>query len=442
MTRARQPVHARHGKRLSFKALGLFLGATTGFSYLYGSAGDIAEWNLPKGSGHNQTPTKNSHRDLGRIPPAPVPKGAKSWEDVARQLQRPGFPRYVIVDAKNGLGNRLRALCSTMSVAASLRRPVLLIWVRDVHCNCSFTDLFRGPLPFEVLDEEIPPANLTDPLLFQRYNYMRPEVGALKDEEIVPDGKRHLYFKSGFLMNHYRGQWRFAMRYLQPPQLPRPVASVERHLVANRTMVGLHVRNVFDVPRDVVTASDAKGAAARNGANVEYGKVAAEKLMQWRTASHWTNFVSHMQHMQAEHARHFPPSETPPLRFYLAADSLEAYDGLRAKFGDALVSTQRPCASAGRCDFRDCASLRYSLADLINLARTRLILGPGYSSFSEVATRMGGNFQRALTIQLAGRDFGGERILMPKRHRPSWAMDRQRVGIADALPARTLEVVS
>ena len=48
----------------------------------------------------------------------------------------------------------------------------------------------------------------------------------------------------------------------------------------------------------------------------------------------------------------------------------------------------------------------YSLIDMLNLARTRLILGSGYSSYSEVAAQVGGVGGKALPILLAGRDFG------------------------------------
>ena len=48
----------------------------------------------------------------------------------ALELLRRSRRKYVIVDAKHGLGNRLRALASAMSVAAALQRPVMLVWVR------------------------------------------------------------------------------------------------------------------------------------------------------------------------------------------------------------------------------------------------------------------------------------------------------------------------
>jgi hypothetical protein len=66
--------------------------------------------------------------------------GARAALDVLRTR---GSQRYVIVIVKYGLGNRLRALASAMSVAAATSRPLLLVWSRDAHCNCSFADLFE-----------------------------------------------------------------------------------------------------------------------------------------------------------------------------------------------------------------------------------------------------------------------------------------------------------
>ena len=61
--------------------------------------------------------------------------------------------------------------------------------------------------------------------------------------------------------------------------------------------------------------------------------------------------------------------------------------------------------------------MRYSLIDMMNLARTRIILGSGYSSYSEVAAQMGGKVGRSLPILMAGRDFG--KIVERKEKRSS-----------------------
>ena len=326
---------------------------------------------------------------------------ATGWE-AALAMLRSSSTKYVLVDAKNGLGNRMRALASAMSVAAALGRPVLLIWVSDLHCNCSYRRLFAQPLPFALLDEEIPRANLTDDE-FQVYNYMRPEPGAVKDAFVEADLNRHLYFKSAFIMNHPAGGWKFAQRQIQRLT---PVDRIAEMLQANKKMVGLHVRNVFDAPRDAQTNTSVTGAAAVEGAQKEYGAEGARQLMMWRKASHWTNFVPRMIALLRENSFRNPLGlAQEPLQFYLAADSEDAYTGLTKRFPNRIKFQPRSCASE-RCDFRDCEGMIYSIVDMLNLGRTKLILGSGWSSYSEVASYMGGDQGMPVPILMAGRDFG------------------------------------
>ena len=336
---------------------------------------------------------------------------ATGWE-AALAMLRSSSTKYVLVDAKNGLGNRMRALASAMSVAAALGRPVLLIWVSDLHCNCSYRRLFAQPLPFALLDEEIPRANLTDDE-FQVYNYMRPEPGAVKDAFVEADLSRHLYFKSGFIMNHPAGGWKFAQRQIQRLT---PVDRIAEMLQANKKMVGLHVRNVFDAPRDAKTYTNATGDAAVEGARKEYGAEGTRQLMMWRKASHWTNFVPRMIALLRENSFRNPLGlAQEPLQFYLAADSEDAYTGLTKRFPNRIKFQQRDCASE-RCDFRDCEGMIYSIVDMLNLGRTKLILGSGWSSYSEVAAYIGGAQGQPVPILMAGRDFG---VVVDDKKKPS-----------------------
>ena len=83
--------------------------------------------------------------------PAPL-----SWQE-AMQMMRESSRKYVVVDVKNGLGNRLRAMASARSVASVLGRPVLLVWQPDLHCNCSYQNMFEpSDSMVTLLEEEIP----------------------------------------------------------------------------------------------------------------------------------------------------------------------------------------------------------------------------------------------------------------------------------------------
>ena len=106
-------------------------------------------------------------------------------------------------------------------------------------------------------------------------------------------------------------------------------------------MVGVHIRNVFDAPRDADSSVSLEGQAAMEGAKREYGAEGTAKLLQWRRASHWTNFVGYMGRMlhgrdtlrdnlsdNSSLRRGSGGASVPSIRFYLAADSEDAYTGL------------------------------------------------------------------------------------------------------------------
>ena len=81
----------------------------------------------------------------------------------------------------------------------------------------------------------------------------------LPTEQVTLPPRRHLWWRSAFLMNHARGRWAHAGAELRAL---KPSAAVAARVVATADMVGVHVRNVFDAPRDAATAHETLGAAA------------------------------------------------------------------------------------------------------------------------------------------------------------------------------------
>ena len=99
-------------------------------------------------------------------------------------LQRRETRRHLIIHVQYGLGNRLRALASGMSVAAARHMPMLVVWARDAHCNCSFSELFDAPTAarFALLDAPAGPweaelwaAVQADEASFEAHSYMRED---------------------------------------------------------------------------------------------------------------------------------------------------------------------------------------------------------------------------------------------------------------------------
>jgi len=338
-----------------------------------------------------------------------------SWDVTAKALTA-SSTKYIVVDAKNGLGNRLRAIGSAMAYAQSAWRPLLVVWAKDRHCGCGVEALFASPLPFALLEVEIELSQV-DPAVFEIADYMEPST---RNMPISLPREKHVYFKSGYVINQVSGAWAVAQRQLQR-LVPTP--AVSRMLLSNRSMVGVHVRTVFDAPLAQTSAKEkalarTEGTRAIALANKEYGAAATKSLLLWRKASRWQNFVGKMKSLweaelrarRAKRARSTQQQQQQqqheaPL-FYVAADSQEAYEGLtRALPAGAVVYTKRAC-KAERCDLRDCEALVYSLVDMLNLARTKFILGSSWSSYSEVAAYWGGEGGEPLDLFQAGKDFG------------------------------------
>ena len=109
-------------------------------------------------------------------------------------------------------------------------------------------------------------------------------------------------------------------------------------------MVGVHVRNVFDAPRDAVTAHETLGDAATSAAVEQYGSEAAEQLRWYRTASHWSAFVPRMLELLRSDARTDDElAQVDRLAEEAARHSSAAADGLAALAPGAASSTSTTC---------------------------------------------------------------------------------------------------
>ena len=61
------------------------------------------------------------------------------------------------IEPKNGLGNRLRALASAYVIAKNTNRKLIVVWLKDEHCEADFFDLFDKNYitqSFHVLDKK------------------------------------------------------------------------------------------------------------------------------------------------------------------------------------------------------------------------------------------------------------------------------------------------
>ena len=141
-------------------------------------------------------------------------------------------------------------------------------------------------------------------------------------------------------------------------------------------MVGVHVCTAIDQspddgPWDVGNGDDTRGL---------------EKLKRWRARTRPESFFEELDRMI---------TEEPGVRFFLCTDRPEHYDVFLSRYGKARIVRLADKRFGPGTEQAESA-----LVELYLLSRTRLIVGSGFSAFTDVAARLGGRVAR-----LAGQDF-------------------------------------
>ncbi|KAG8468700.1 hypothetical protein KFE25_013783 [Diacronema lutheri] len=307
----------------------------------------------------------------------------------------------LVVHAMHGQSNRLRAYASARALAARTGRLLALVWQRDVHCSSRFEDLFEPPeglLVLELYDESLFPA-----AVFRQYNYMRARQGRpsrMRDRvswlragkyELIRDlasDHAHIYVRTAYVLNsRSAGNHRrplLATRLAESLRALVPSAAVRAHLRAmaplvrsahNQSIIGVHVRMVTDVRRDVPGIERLRDS--------EQGVEAMLGATPYRAACHWQSFARAME----------SACGGATCTFYVASDDAAAIDGLRqwaARRAHVLLSLSAEllhgCSdgAAGGRSSRGARCQQVALADQLMLARSAFLLTSTWSSFSEL----------------------------------------------------------
>lgn len=297
----------------------------------------------------------------------------------------PTKARLLLIHCMHGLGNRLRALGSALAFAKNTRRVPIIIWESDAHIAAEFDALFSAS-EFVLMKQFVPKWPFTTLhqyddrwKLFQFYNYMEVEEGAKKGEIVQNDPEKHIYYKGAYIMEAPGFSWweedNTMLKSLQPVKFVTDrLEELEKDGLSNA--VGVHIRNR-------TLAKDIKNVDF----NQEYGSDAAKTMEHWRTQSSYKTFISEMDRIIRE--------EDENARFYIATDTYEVIPLMQKRFPGKIISTDRSC------DDRDSECVKYAVIDMYALSKTKQLLGSNWSSYTEMAERLGG-----LKAKLAGQDFG------------------------------------
>jgi hypothetical protein len=327
---------------------------------------------------------------------------------VAKQATGTQKPRAIFVNVQYGLGNRLRALGSALAFAHETNRVPVLIWVPDHHLNCQYGDLFVEQDEIAVNDGFDPSETWPyDDLRGQDdasksvmwYNYMRQNGVHIHDpsELVVDDTEFHIYVSTAYviqtpvtpyIIRTTSPFWRVLKALTPQVSVARLVERLDQ--MPLHKMMGVHIRSKL-------IETDISGIGAE-----EYSKESSKRTDYWRSLTQVDTFIEEMKRQ--------PPTQL----FYIAADNVQALEQLQAEFPSRIYYTPRSC------DGRDRECLPYALADVILLSKCTSIRGSYWSSFSEVAVRMGGG-----RVLLAGIDFGRPEVKTRKTLKSSTTLKRQ-----------------
>lgn len=266
--------------------------------------------------------------------------------------------RQVLLVPSGGLGNRMRVLACAVTMMETLPGRLDVVWFRHSGLNAAFSDLFEpvdgerlrlreGSLLDALLLERPRRNNLWVPRMFQRLLFR----ARLYEQYVTPLFRQGFDFRAWASRgNVYMATYtRFfpyepaTLRRLFVP-VPRLRERIDGCCVAfTAHTVGVHVRR-----------TDHADAIAESPLELFFEKLDAEMARR---------------------------SDT---RIYLATDSEDVKEEMKARYGQRLM------CSGKQADRTSLAGIEDGVVEMFVLARTQKIYGSYLSSFSEIASELGG----------------------------------------------------
>lgn len=309
-------------------------------------------------------------------------------------VQETGNAELMVIHVQNGIGNRLRVLGSGLAFAEATERVPIVIWERDEQFGALFDDVFNmSYVKYAVSDEfsaDWPLVKYADNDAtwndFVFHNYMlEDDVG----REIKDVPGKNIYFKSSAIMRSAVTTWENENDHIRQLVVNDDIETIVNKAFKKLNALhigGVHIRNRsldFDIP----------GMKPKRSRQFYYEKD-MELIDKWRAFTTLSNFVPIMKQML---------NNKTVSHFFVASDTVAVCKKLSKMFHASSISY-----IDRQCDDRGPECIKFAMADLIVLSRTKPLLGSTWSSFTEAAMRLGG--PKAL---LAGTDFG-ERPGQPK----------------------------
>lgn len=289
---------------------------------------------------------------------------------------RRNLPKFII-EPKNGLGNRLRALASAAVVARNTGRNLLVVWIPDDHYNCKFNEHFVDSdlCVVSCLLKGYDPIQNLPPNQYNNCNSFSKPVQFESCDDI--------YVVSATILDNVNTSWSQECAWLrtniQPIKSIQKQINYYKQLFEIENVFGLHIRmgqsaDKYSFEDWSKYSPEQKAAAARN-----------------RGASHYSYFMAEMDKIW---------KVNPDQVFFLCADDKSIYKAFKKRYtgkqGSHIVHVPKHVYD------RSAGQITGAIIDvyLLSMCGKGLLASP-WSSFSELANRLGQN-----NMKISGTDFG------------------------------------
>lgn len=293
----------------------------------------------------------------------PVEETSEVTAPLGHRIDRP----RLILDAQHGLGNRLRAIASAYAFAQVQDRELIIQWVRDEHCDCSFDSLFD----FDGTVEDSRKSTAEDTV---EVDLMNKAFRDAFDPNSLVRTNRDVVIRSAYRFTFGKPYDPIEREFLRTL---KPSADVQTLIDSVRSPndIAVHVRMNGGASTD--PHGDVPG---------DWSRSEDEISRRARSRSHYGYFFKRLDELLEEEST---------LTIFLASDNSESYGAFNAKYGDRVTSLPRTVYD------RSEMQLKFALADVILLSRAPVLLGSNWSSFTEIAHSMSEN-QR---LEISGQHF-------------------------------------
>ena len=268
----------------------------------------------------------------------------------------------LVVEARAGLGNRIRVIASATCLAQQTKRELIIVWKKDPHANCTFAELFQSSIIATTLD-------------LKPY-FMREADTLFYDYDTVPympiDGTspKHIYVRSGYVLTTSPecSDLGAVVRSLRPTEHIQYEIDALSEALHPSESIGVHIRMLTDLIQDipgVQSISEDDPSGLQNMLPVQ----------EFRRKCHASNFIPHVRQRLDKY---------PNSKILLISDSPEAFSSLSATFKDTVqlvYSDSETCRDEKR---RSENCLQRALVEFHVLSKTKELILSEWSSASEL----------------------------------------------------------